>query len=180
MKKLWTAGRVLAALLAFGFFSTSSVLSATGALAANTLWDHSENIKDAADRLATLHKREGSPGVIKFLDACYRTHLLASEFTRGLEACMAQDYMHSQVLATIYSKLPADQRQRLGAPSPDLIAKGMGQRFVVAFTQYRVAVVDAEFFKKLVDKHGFPVFLKSVFPKGDIVPPVATRKIGEN
>jgi hypothetical protein len=146
--------------IALGFMLCTHVQAATGN------WDHAANIKDAAGRLAKLHKREGSQGVLKFLDACYRTHLLASEFSQGLEACMAQDYMHTQVLATIYAKLPLEQRKKAGVPSPEAMAQGMGQRFVSAFTQYKVAVSEAEEFKKLVDKHGFPVFVKGVFPKG--------------
>jgi hypothetical protein len=138
---------------------------AATAHAAKGDWDHAANIKDAAARLAELHKREGSAGVLKFLDACYRTHLLASEFTKGLEACMAQDYMHTQVLATIYSKLPEDERKRLGAPSPEAMAQGMNQRFVASFMQYKVTVAEAEDFKNLVNKYGFPVFVKAVFPK---------------
>ena len=58
---------------------------ASSATAAKEAWDHVANIKDAATRLALLHRREGSPGVLKFLDACYRTQLLASEFSQGLE-----------------------------------------------------------------------------------------------
>ena len=141
-----------------------SIVAGTQAHAAPGKWDHAANIKDAAGRLAMLHRREGSPGVLKFLDACYRTHLLASEFTQGLEACMAQDYMHTQVLATIYARLPAEQRAKTGAPSPQVIADGMGKRFVTAFSQYKVPVSEAEAFKKLVDSQGFPVFLKAVFP----------------
>ncbi len=91
---------------------------ASPAHAAPGKWDHAANIKDAAERLAKLHKREGSTGVLKFLDACYRTHLLASEYTKGLEACMAQDYMHTKVLATIYAKLPPEQLEALARPSP--------------------------------------------------------------
>lgn len=128
-------------------------------------WDRVANIKDAAQRLALLHRREGSPGVLKFLDACYRTHTLASEFNSGVEACMAQDYMHSQVLAQIYARMPADDRARIGAPSPEQIAQGMGERFVAVFTQYGIPVKEAEAFKKLVDKNGMPLFLKAVFPK---------------
>jgi hypothetical protein len=141
------------------------VVLATAAHAARGDWDHAANIKDAASRLAVLHKREGSQGVLKFLDACYRTHLLASDYTKGLEACMAQDYMHTQVLAIIYSKLPEDERKKVGAPSPDIMAQGMNQRFVTSFMQYKVTVADGEDFKKLVDKHGFPVFIKAIFPK---------------
>ena len=150
------------------------LLAATAAAPARAeigAWDHNANIKDAAMRLGALHRREGSPGVLKFLDACYRTHMLASEFTKGLEACMAQDYMHTQVLATIYAKLPPEQREKSGAPSPQAMAEGMGRRFVAAFSQYKVAVPDAEDFKKRVDKYGFPIFIKAVFPKSAASPP---------
>jgi hypothetical protein len=147
----------------------AAVLSLAGLLgqpawAEKGSWDHVANIKDSATRLAVLHRRQGSSGVLKFLDACYRTHLLASEFTQGLESCMAQDYMHSQILATIYSRMPQSDRERLGVPSPEIIAKGMGDRFVAAFAQYKVPSSEAKQFKRLVDKHGFPVFLKGVFP----------------
>ena len=143
----------------------TAMLVTGSAFAARGDWDHAANIKDAAVRLAVLHKRAGSQGVLKFLDACYRTHLLASDYTKGLESCMAQDYMHTQVLAMIYSKLPEDERKKLGAPSPELMAKGMNQRFVTSFMQYKVTVADGEDFKKLVDKYGFPVFIKAIFPK---------------
>jgi hypothetical protein len=147
------------AALAFSLCVVTSAHSAKGN------WDHAANIKDAAGRLATLHKREGSQGVLKFLDACYRTHLLASEYSKGLESCMAQDYMHTQILATIYSKLPEEERVKLHVPSPEAMAQGMGQRFTAAFQQYKVAVAEANDFKALVDKYGFPVFVKAVFPK---------------
>ena len=41
----------------------------------------------------------------------------------------------------------------------------MGQRFVAAFSQYKIGVKEAEAFKKLVDKNGLPIFVKAVFPK---------------
>lgn len=144
-----------------------SLAAAAPAYAELGNWDHVANVKDAAGRLAALHRAEGSAGVIKFLDACYRTHLLAETFTQGLESCMAQDYLHTQVLATIYSKLPQEAIDKLHAPSPKEMADGMGKRFVLAFTQYKVSVADAEEFKKLVDKYGFPIFLKAVFPKDE-------------
>ncbi len=128
-------------------------------------WDHVANIKDAATRLAKLHRKEGSIGVLKFLDACYRTHMLAESFSKGLEACMAQDYMHTQVLASVYSKLSPEQLKKTGAPTPQQMADGMGKRLVGAFSQYKIGITDAEEFKKLVDKNGFPIFIKAVFPK---------------
>jgi len=132
--------------------------------AAKETWDHVANIKDAAKRLADLHRREGSAGVVKFLDACYRTQMLASEFSAGLESCMAQDYMHSQVLAQIYARIPQEDRVKMGTPAPEDIARGMGARFVAAFSQYKVSIKEANAFKKMVDKDGMPIFLKSVFP----------------
>jgi hypothetical protein len=150
-----TGGPVLALLLA---------LVVAVPAAAKETWNHVANIKDAATRLAELHKREGSPGVLKFLDACYRTQMLASEYSQGLESCMAQDYMHTQVLAKVYAAIPEAERQRMGTPSPQAIADGMGRRFVAAFSQYKISVKDAEEFKKLVDKNGLPIFVKAVFP----------------
>lgn len=131
---------------------------------AKEAWDHVANVKDAAKRLADLHKREGSAGVLKFLDACYRTQMLSSKYTEGLESCMAQDYMHSQVLARIYARIPQAERVRMGVPAPEDIANGMGQRFVAAFKQYKISVKEADAFRKLVDKNGMPIFIKSAFP----------------
>jgi hypothetical protein len=72
--------------------------------------------------------------------------------------------MHSQILARIYAKIPQADRVRMGVPAPEDIAKGMGQRFVAAFTQYKMSVKQAEAFRKMVDKDGMPIFVKSVFP----------------
>ena len=143
----------------------SIAIAGSAVHAASGTWDRAANIKDAASRLGALHRREGSPGVLKFLDACYRTHMLASDFSKGLEACMAQDFMHSQVLASIYAKVPLEQRQKLDTPSPELIASGMQQRFAAAFAQYQITIPEADAFKALVEKQGMPVFLKAVFPK---------------
>jgi hypothetical protein len=129
-------------------------------------WDRPANIKDAATRLVALHRRQGTVGVLKFLDACYRTHMLASEFNAGLEACLAQDYMHSNVLASIYARVPPEARKKNNNPSAQDIAKSLGERFVVAFAQYKMKAEDLTVFRALVDKHGLPIFLKGVFPNG--------------
>jgi hypothetical protein len=152
-------GAVAALLLALSIASAPAV--------AKESWDHVANIKDAATRLAELHKRQGSQGVLKFLDACYRTQLLGSQFSQGLESCMAQDYMHSKVLAMIYARIPDAARMRMGTPSPEFIADSMKQRFDAAFRQYKMTAKDAEAFKKLVDKNGTPLFVKSVFPSSN-------------
>mgnify|MGYP007034350748 FL=1 len=133
--------------------------------AAKPAWDQTANIKEAANHLAQLHRAQGSQGVIKFLDACYRTHTLASEFNRGLEACMAQDYMHSKVLAEIYGRLPEDARGNRNVPTPELISKTMVARFAAIFSQYKFTKAQTDGFKASVDKLGFPIFLKAVFPR---------------
>ncbi|MBX9683620.1 MAG: hypothetical protein K2X41_07505 [Hyphomicrobium sp.] len=130
-------------------------------------WDRAANIKDAAERLAKLHQRQGSQGVLKFLDACYRTHLLSSTFNQGVEACLAQDYIHAQTLATIYARLPAQARQQRGIPSPELISQGMQQRLITTFRQYKITPDEAVVFQKLVEKHGLSLFLQAVFPNAD-------------
>ncbi|MFN0218420.1 MAG: hypothetical protein ACKVP4_06365 [Hyphomicrobium sp.] len=141
-----------------------AVAIAASPAAAAIDWDRAANIKDAATRLVQMHRRQGSPGVLKFLDACYRTHMLANEFGAGLEACLAQDYMHSNVLVQIYARVPPEQRAKNKNPSAGDIAKSLGERFVVAFAQYKMTSDDVAAFKKLVDKYGLPIFLKGVFP----------------
>ena len=139
-------------------------------VAAKSAWDQAGNIKEAAKRLAVLHRTEGSQGVVKFLDACYKTHTIAAEYTAGLEACMAQDYIHSRVLAEIYAKLPEEARAKLHAPSAAFIANTMNARFAAIVTQYKISQPDADTLRKSFDKHGLPIFIKSAFPpkkKGD-------------
>lgn len=148
-----------------GVLVLSSISLTLPAHAAKPAWDQEANLKDAATRLAALQRRSGASGVLKFLDACYRTHLLASNFTQGLEACMAQDYMHSEVLAAIYAKLPAEARARPDVLKPEAIARAMNDRFVTIFAQYKISAKDSDAFKRAVEKHGFPIFLQAVFPK---------------
>lgn len=143
-------------------------------------WDRAANIKDAAERLVKLHRQQGSPGVLKFLDACYRTHMLASAFNAGLEGCLAQDYMHSNVLAQIYARVPPDVRAKHHNPSPDEIAKGLGERFVAAFAQYKLAASDVTALKALVDKYGMPIFVKGAFPTQTYIPGDYTPPAGKN
>lgn len=132
--------------------------------AAKSDWDRTANIKGAAKRLAALHRAEGSQGVVKFLDACYKTHTLAAEFTEGLEACMVQDYMHSRVLAEIYAKVPQEARVQMKAPSPEFIAKTMNARFGAIVAQYKMPPTDIDALEKAAEKDGLPIFIKTAFP----------------
>jgi hypothetical protein len=144
-----------------------SLLSAAGAAAPaedTPKWDQVANIKDAAERLGNLHRTRGAKGAYDFIDACYRTHSLAEEYGQAFESCIAQDYLETKVLASVYSRLPPEFLARNRVPSPEALADAMGRRIVAAFAQYNKPVAYAEDFKKLVDQHGFPIFLAILFP----------------
>lgn len=127
-------------------------------------WSQVENVKDAAKRLGDLQRRQGADAALKFLEACYKTHTIAEKYTEGLEACMAQDYMLSQVLAVIYSRMPPDALKAMKAPTADIIARSMRGRFQAIFQQYKFTQEQADGLKKAVDQYGMPIFVKSVFP----------------
>src|SRR5262249_39364288 len=71
-------------------------------------WDQAANIKDAALRLAEMQRTQGATRAFEFINACYKTHSLSSNYTKAFEACIAQDYLETQVLALIYSRMPAE------------------------------------------------------------------------
>ncbi len=142
----------------------NSAPSGTPPPAVAITWDRAANIADAARRIGTIQRVQGADAAVKFIDACYRTHGLASAYTAAFEACIAQDYLETKMLARVYSRLPPKQLKKLGAPTAGAMAEAMGRRIVAAFRQYNVGVSDAEAFKAEVDKHGLPVFLRAVFP----------------
>lgn len=145
-----------------------AVLTAASAHAAKPPkpeWNQVANVKDAAKRMGELHRRQGAEAALKFLEACYKTHTLAEKFTQGLEACMAQDYMFSQMLAVVYSRVPQEKLQDMKAPTPAVIARSMQGRFQAIFQQYKLTQAQADGLKAAVDKYGMPIFVKTVFPK---------------
>ncbi len=139
-------------------------LSSAPVRAAAPDWDRTENVREAADQLVKRHRASGSNGVLKFLDACYRTHMIASKFTRALEGCLAQDYIHSRVLVAIYSKLPDAARADPKLPRAADIAKAVNGRFIAIFQQYKFTVKEADALKASIEQHGVPIFLKDRFP----------------
>ena len=102
----------LAAAGVIGMHTTSLVA------AQDPKWDQVANIKEAATRLAQMQRTQGATKAFVFIDACYRTHSLSSEYTKAFEACIAQDYLETQILALIYSRMSPDALKRTGAPSP--------------------------------------------------------------
>lgn len=138
--------------------------AAEGAAPVKPDWDQVANIKDAAARIAKLQRVKGVEAAYKFIDACYRTHSIAEKYTAGFEACMTQDYLQTKMLVQIYARTPPAVLKRMGSPTPQALADGMGRRMVAAFTQYKIGTTDAQVFKENVDKHGLPVFVAIVFP----------------
>ena len=118
-----------------------------------------------------MQRTQGATRAFAFIDACYKTHSLSSNYTKAFEACIAQDYLETQILALIYSRMPPETLKKMGAPSPELLAKTMGQRIAAAFATYNMPVKRVKAFKKLVDEHGFPVFFKALFPGVDMPVP---------
>ncbi len=131
-------------------------------------WDQAENIRAAAEQLGKLQRTRGAKGAYDYIAACYKTQGLAENYAAPFEACIAQDYMQTQVLAMIYSRLSPEQLTKMRAPTPAELADSMGRRVVSAFSQYKISVAYANEFKKLVDKNGFPVFLALVFPNAKV------------
>lgn len=128
-------------------------------------WDQVANIRGAAERLGRLHRARGAKAAYELIENCYKTHSLAENYGEGFEACIAQDYLETRTLIQIYSRMPADALEKLGVPSPQMLAESMGQRVSTAFGQYRKSQAYADNVKKLVDEHGLPVFLAIVFPE---------------
>ena len=96
-------------------------------------WDQVANIKDAATRLAQIQRTQGATKAFAFIDACYRTHSLSSAYTKAFEACIAQDYMETQILTLIYSRMEPEDLKRMGLRRRQMLATTMSRRVGAAF-----------------------------------------------
>mgnify|MGYP001250103501 CR=1 FL=1 len=128
-------------------------------------WDQVASIRGAAERLARLHRARGARAAYELVENCYKTHSLAETYGEGFESCIAQDYLETRTLIQVYSRMPPEALEKLGVPSPQMLAESMGQRVSMAFGQYGKSQAYADNVKRLVDAHGFPVFLAIVFPE---------------
>lgn len=135
--------------------------------AASISWDRATNIKGAAERLVGILKERGAPGTYKFISDCYGTQTLAEKYGAGLEACIAQDYMLSEVLAAIYSRIPPEKRKEMGVVEPQQLAVAFSRRAGSALAQYKLTEADGLALKKLVDQHGLPLFVQATLPHVD-------------
>lgn len=141
-----------------------ALVMAPAAAAPRTDWDRAANIKEAAERLVGLQRQGGALGAYKFITACYKTHMLAEQYSKPLEACIAQDYMLTQIMVRIYERLPAEARKSMHAVEPADLARAFSARVSGVLTQYQMTEQDGLTLRKLVDKDGMPVFLAKTFP----------------
>lgn len=153
--------RALLAICAAGLVGVGAT---SAAAAQDPDWNQVDNIKDAALRLAQIQRTQGATKAFAFIDACYRTHSLSSKYTKAFEACLAQDYLETQILALVYSRIDPESLKRLGAPSPGMLAQTMVQRVSAGFGQYNVSKERVAEFKRNIDEHGFPLLFQTLFP----------------
>jgi hypothetical protein len=135
------------------------------ALAATAVdWDRIENVKHAAMKIGEIQSRQGAEQAYKFIAACYKTHGLASAYSRAFESCIAQDFMVTQAMALVYEKVDPAALQKMRAPTRDQLQAALNQRVNGAYANYAMAGSEGLALKEIVDQHGMPVFFKYVFP----------------
>lgn len=128
-------------------------------------WDQVATIKGAAERLGRLHRAKGAKAAYELIDNCYKTHSISKSYSEGFEICITQDYLETRTLIQVYSRMPPEALSQAGVPSPAELAKSMGQRITTAFRHYGKTQEYADGLKRLIDVHGFPVFVTLVFPE---------------
>ena len=126
------------------------------------------NIKDAAKRLARAARRARSPRrALKFLEACYRTHMLASKYHAGPRVLHGAG-LHALAGAGRHLSPRCRRRTRREMKAPvarDHRAIDARDAFRRSSRSTRFNQKQADSLKKAVDTHGMPLFIKSVFPE---------------
>ncbi len=147
----------------------AALLVSTQALAAapSPDWNRVDNIKAAAAQIGEIQARGGVEQAFKFISACYKTHSLATKYSKAFEGCIAQDFIVSRALIEVYVRVPPETLQKMGAPTPEQLHHSFQGRAATAFAQYDVASKDVLALRDIAEKQGLPVFLKIVFPKSD-------------
>ena len=157
----WVA-RTIVAILALGLLPHAPVQATTG-----VSWDRVANVKDAAAKIGELQAQSGVEQAFRFISACYKTHGLASTYSKAFEGCIAQDYIVSKTLIEIYTRVPADALGKMGAPSAEQIDASFKQRAANAFGQYNRPPEDALALRGVIEEVGVPAFMKAAFPPKD-------------
>jgi hypothetical protein len=143
-----------------------------GAKAASPAWNQGENIQAAAKQLAEIQQRQGAEGAVRFISACYKTHGLASKYSKAYEGCVAQDYIQARALALVYARVDEATLKQKGMPTAQAVTQSLNARMNAAFAKYQIASEDGQSLVRLVETQGVPIYLSIVFPKsaGDVTP----------
>lgn len=159
--RAWIAASILLA----GAWPALATEGAAADGAFSPTWERSKSIKEASQRIAVMHRAKGPRAVYQFIDACYRTHGLASKYGEALESCFVQDYLETKMLVQIYSQMAPETRSQIGLASPEDLVGAMNGRMAAALKTYELPHEHAEELMRLVDAEGLPVFLAIVFPE---------------
>ena len=162
MKTKW---RILQVVAVLSVAACSATSASSEPSPGTPTWDRPASIKEAAQRIAVLHRSKGPKAAYQFIDACYRTHGLASNYSEAFESCMVQDYLITKMLVQVYARIPEEARDQLNVARPEMLADAMGQRLAAALKTYELPASHGEEVQKLTDEHGLPVFLSVVFPE---------------
>ena len=153
-----------AVVLMLGFAFCSPALAKAEKGPDNIDWDQVANIKSAAARIGRVQSVSGAGAAMTLISNCYKTHTLFEKYSRGFESCLVQDHLETRVLVEVYSRMKPEALKRIGAPSKEQLMRTHVARFSATLSKYKVRGSYANHLRALVDKHGWPVFLKIVFP----------------
>ena len=140
-------------------------------------WNRISTIKEAATRIAILQRDSGPKAVFRSIDDCYKRVAQAAKHGEALEACIAQDYLVSHVLAERYLKLSPAVLEELAGATPEDLMVAMGLRIASATKDFPISFPFVEKLKGQIDSYGHPVYVGIAFPD-PATPPTGTR--GEN
>lgn len=127
-------------------------------------WDQVENVKSAAARIGRIQRAKGAEVAMTLISNCYKTHTLFENYSRGFESCLVQDHLETRVLVEVYGRLQPDTLSKMGAPSKESLIRSNIARFSATLAKYKFPASYARKIRRLADQHGWPVFLKIVFP----------------
>lgn len=153
-------------LAAFGFAAAATSTYALEKAGPSTInWDQVENIKGAAARIGRIQRARGAEVAMTLISNCYKTHTLFENYSRGFESCLVQDHLQTRVLVEVYSRMQPEALRRIGAPSKESLMRANVARFEATLAKYKFPPNYGSRIRKMTNEHGWPVFVKIVFPK---------------
>jgi hypothetical protein len=146
------------------------VVPATIAAGCGSAWaedaDRVANINKAAAEIAAIQEKSGANGAFAAINECYQRELaVAKSLTRGLETCMTQDIIVSNITAVFYGQMSENARKMAKVPEPGAVKDAMIQRVVGTARRFKVPEEDAREFRRLVQQHGMQAYGQTRFPK---------------